>query len=396
LTVSQINRYIKRLLTEDALLSGVFVIGELSNVKAHSSGHLYFTLKDASAAVNGVMFRSSAQSLPFAPENGMKTVVGGYISLYEKTGQYQLYAEYMEPAGLGGLQAAFLQLREKLTAEGLFDAARKKPIPAYASHIAVITSPTGAAMWDIIRTIRGRNPGVRITIAPALVQGANAAADIARALAAVNAWGRADVIILGRGGGSMEDLQPFNEEETARAVAASRVPVISAVGHETDFTIADFAADERAPTPTAAAVMAAYNLDDTQKQIYALTESMRRGVFSLLAARKQKLKNLTARRCMQKPLEPLLQRQVHLQTLVKTLDRLINERLARERSLLNHKSVLLERGSPYALWNRGFAAVRAASGNAVTSVGALAVGDRVAIHFKDGQAGADVACINMG
>ena len=392
-TVSQVNRYIKRLLAEDALLSGVFIVGELSNVKPHGSGHLYFTLKDENAGISGVMFKSHAQGLTFEPQNGMKAVVGGYISLYEKTGQYQVYAEYMEPAGIGGLQAAFLQLREKLEAEGLFDPSRKRALPRYADTVAVITSPTGAVFWDITRIVRERNPGVKIIIVPAQVQGEGAAAALARAVKQVNAYGKADVIILARGGGSMEDLRPFNEEITARAVAASRIPVISAVGHETDFTICDFAADTRAPTPTAAAAMAVFSREDALRRVASLTEYLRRNTRVLFESYKNKYTALAARRCLKQPLELVYQRQAHIENLLKALTRSITERVAREKLRLGSQTALLEGKSPYAAWGRGFAAVSKINGEAVTSVGVLSEGERVNLRFKDGAAQADIARI---
>ena len=247
-TVGQINRYIRNLLENDFILSSLLVKGEISNFKAHSSGHLYFTLKDASGALSCVMFRQDAAGLPFEPENGMQVVVYGHVSLYEKTGQYQLYAEFLEPLGIGTLQVAFEQLKEKLAAEGLFDGDFKREIPKNPSCIAVITSPTGAAVRDIMQIVKRRDPNVKVAIFPTLVQGEQAAVDIVHSLKLVNEWGKADVIILGRGGGSMEDLWCFNDENVARAVFASEIPVISAVGHETDFTITDFVADMRAYT----------------------------------------------------------------------------------------------------------------------------------------------------
>ena len=252
-SVHQINSYIKSFMENDIFLSGFFIEAEISNFKEHTSGHLYFTLKDEKAAINAVMFRSYAAEVPFTPENGMKVIIYGRVSLYEKTGQYQLYAELMEPSGTGGLYLAFLQLKARLEGEGLFDEANKKPLPARPETIAVVTSKTGAAVRDIINVAKRRNKNIQIVVAPVQVQGASAAAEIAEAIKAVNKWGRADVIITGRGGGSMEDLWAFNEEIVARAVCESKIPVVSAVGHETDYTICDFAADLRAPTPSAAA-----------------------------------------------------------------------------------------------------------------------------------------------
>ena len=255
-SVSQINNYIKRLFENDVFLQDIYIEAEISNFKAHSSGHLYMTLKDSGAAVNAVMFRSYAEKLKFMPEDGMKVLINGYISLYEKTGQYQFYVLSMEPAGKGALYIAYEQLKERLERSGVFDQKYKKDIPSYPKCVAVITSPTGAAVRDIIQVSGRRNPNVKIVVVPVLVQGDDAAPSIANAIESVNKWGQADTIIVGRGGGSIEDLWAFNEEMVARAIFESKIPIISAVGHETDFTIADFIADMRAPTPSAAAEIA--------------------------------------------------------------------------------------------------------------------------------------------
>ena len=260
-SVTQINRYIRELIEKDFILQSLWIKGEISNYKRHSSGHLYFTLKDEESAINCIMFRGNAQMLPFEPENGMEAVVCGYISIYEKTGQYQFYGELIQPVGIGALTAAYDRLKNKLEKEGLFDGDFKREICSKPETVAVITSPTGAAVRDIINIAKRRNKSVRIVVAPVLVQGENAAASIVNALKAVNNWGGADTIILGRGGGSIEDLWAFNEESVARAIFASDIPVISAVGHETDFTISDFVADLRAPTPSAAAELAVNDVE---------------------------------------------------------------------------------------------------------------------------------------
>ena len=255
-SVSQVNRYAKGLFEMDVILNSLWVHGEISNLKVHTSGHIYFTLKDSQAAINSVMFASYADMMPFELENGMDVFVCGYVSLYEKTGQYQFYAQIVEPVGNGALNVAFEQLKKKLEAEGLFDADFKRPIKENPNTVVVITSPTGAAVRDVINIISRRNPSVKIVVVPVLVQGESAPDTIVSAIRDVNEWGKADTIILGRGGGSAEDLWPFNSENVARAIFASEIPVISAVGHETDFTIADFVADLRAPTPSAAAELA--------------------------------------------------------------------------------------------------------------------------------------------
>lgn len=367
-TVTQVNRYVKRVLESDALTAGLFIEGELSNFRDHSSGHMYFTLKDASAALNGVMFKSYTESLDFTPKNGMKVVVFGHLSLYEKTGQYQFYAEYMEPAGVGSLQIAFTQLCEKLQKEGLFDDSRKQPIPLYPTCVAVITSPTGAAVQDIVRIARERNPAVRLVVVPAIVQGQDAAPDIARAIGEVNAWteveeSAAEVIILGRGGGSMEDLWAFNEEVTARAVAASRIPIISAVGHETDFTVTDFVADMRAPTPTAAAQMAVYDWAQTMAYLRGITNDLHQ------AAQENILANYT-----------------HAQALLKRLNRRALERIAKEKDALAHHTALLEKVSPYAAFRRGFALVNDELGEPITTPKALTPGKNLTLYWAEGYA----------
>ena len=264
ISVTELNLYIKAKLDGDPLLSGLLVRGEISNFKRYSSGHCYFTLKDAGGAVRAVMFNSSAQRLKFAPTDGMKVIACGRASVYERDGQYQLYITSLEPDGIGALSLAYEQLKEKLAAEGLFRESRKKPIPAYPMQICVITSPTGAAVRDILSVLGRRWPVARIHLLPVLVQGKEAPAQIAAALHRANRENLGDVILLGRGGGSLEDLWAFNEEETARAVADSRIPVVSAVGHETDFTICDFVADLRAPTPSAAAEL----ISPRQEEVY--------------------------------------------------------------------------------------------------------------------------------
>lgn len=369
-TVSQVNRYVKRVMEADALLAGIFIEGELSNFNAHSSGHLYFTLKDANAAISGVMFKAQTSNLSFAPKNGMKVIAFGHLSLYEKTGQYQIYVEIFEPAGIGGLQLAFRQLCEKLQAEGLFDEERKRPIPKFARTVAVITSPTGAAVQDIIRTIRGRNMSTRIVVIPAKVQGDGAAVELTQAIKRVNAWGMADVIIIGRGGGSIEDLWAFNEEILARAIAASKTPVISAVGHETDFTIADFCADARAATPTAAAALATFE----DEQVAAYLENKQMTLY-------KNIRNI------------LRTSQENIQDLRQSLVYEVKSRIANEWQLLNHHQNLLEKVSPYAAFRRGYALVHDIHGETVTSTKHLASGQILNLTWASGTAQATITTV---
>ena len=374
-TVGQINRYIRNLLENDFILSSLLVKGEISNFKAHSSGHLYFTLKDASGALSCVMFRQDAAGLPFEPENGMQVVVYGHISLYEKTGQYQLYAEFLEPLGIGALQVAFEQLKEKLAAEGLFDGDFKREIPKNPSCIAVITSPTGAAVRDILQIVKRRDPNVKVAIFPTLVQGEQAAADIVRSLKLVNEWGKADVIILGRGGGSMEDLWCFNDENVARAVFASEIPVISAVGHETDFTITDFVADMRAPTP----------LTERREAFHRLELRLERDVSALLTSCRRRLDLLKSRPVMERPLERIYRTMMDVEETQQRLDKEMTNRLMQRAERWQYLTNRLEAVSPLAVMSRGYVMAVTSSGKLLTSVKQAEVGDRVTLHLQDGK-----------
>ena len=384
-TVGQINRYIRNLLENDFILSSLLVKGEISNFKAHSSGHLYFTLKDASGALSCVMFRQDAAGLPFEPENGMQVVVYGHISLYEKTGQYQLYAEFMEPLGIGALQVAFEQLKEKLAAEGLFDGDFKREIPKNPSCIAVITSPTGAAVRDILQIVKRRDPNVKVAIFPTLVQGEQAAADIVRSLKLVNEWGKADVIILGRGGGSMEDLWCFNDENVARAVFASEIPVISAVGHETDFTITDFVADMRAPTPSAAAELATTPLAERREAFHRLELRLERDVSALLTSCRRRLDLLKSRPVMERPLERIYRTMMDVEETQQRLDKEMTNRLMQRAERWQYLTNRLEAASPLAVMSRGYVMAVTSSGKLLTSVKQAEVGDRVTLHLQDGK-----------
>ena len=269
LSVSVINRYIKHIIDTDINLQRVFIKGEISNFKAHSTGHLYFSIKDETSKINAIMFNGNARKLNFNPTDGAKVLITGRISVYEATGNYQIYVDEMIEDGVGNLYIAFEKLKKQLAAEGLFDSKYKKPIPKYPTKIGVVTANTGAAIKDILSTIKRRFPIGQVILFPSLVQGDNAAKDIVKKIKLANTYDL-DVLIVGRGGGSIEDLWPFNEEIVARAIFDSKIPVISAVGHEVDFTIADFVADLRAPTPTGAAEMAVPNLVDLNKYIEQL------------------------------------------------------------------------------------------------------------------------------
>ena len=293
LTVTALTRYIKRKFDYDPHLQDVYVKGEISNFKKHTRGHMYFTVKDDHARIAAVMFHHQARTLKFIPENGMHVLIRGTVTVYEPGGQYQIYVNEMHPDGIGSLYLAFEQLKEKLAKEGLFAKEHKRPLPNYPKTIGVVTSPTRAAIRDIITTIQRRYPIARIIIYPALVQGEQAAASIVQAIEVANERKEADVLIVGRGGGSIEDLWPFNEEIVARAIFASKIPIISAVGHETDITIADFVADLRAPTPTGAAELAVPDIDEIMERILNYKIRLTRSIREQITSERKNLERIT-------------------------------------------------------------------------------------------------------
>lgn len=385
-TVGQINRYIKNLLENDFILNSLLVQGEISNFKAHSSGHWYFTLKDATGALSCMIFRQDAEEIPFLPENGMQVILYGRVSLYERTGQYQLYGEFMEPVGMGALQMAFEQMKEKLAAEGLFDADFKREMPAHAKCIAVVTSPVGAAVRDVIQIVKRRDPRVKIAVFPTLVQGEKAAEDIVRSLRLANEWGGADVIILGRGGGSMEDLWPFNEEKVARAVFASEIPVISAVGHETDFTITDFVSDLRAPTPSAAAELAtAIPLESRIAMLEGMQERLWRDVSAAMVSSRRRLEFLKERPVLKRPLEKLHQLRVDVEGQSRAMQRETMQRLEKNAGRLAAAQARLESVSPFSVMKRGYAMILNEAGQPLTAAADAREGQKLQIEMRDGR-----------
>ncbi|WP_424766159.1 exodeoxyribonuclease VII large subunit [Paenibacillus sp. sgz302251] len=291
-SIKELNRYIRMKMESDPVLGDVWIRGEISNFTHHSSGHMYFTLKDSDSKLKSIMFASHNQRLPFLPKEGTKVIARGNISVYERDGNYQFYVTAMQPDGIGSLYLAYEQLKSRLEAEGLFSAARKRPLPRIPRAIGVITSPTGAAVRDIIITLQRRYPSIPVYVYPVLVQGTQASPAIVKAIEAMNRFGEADVLIVGRGGGSLEELWAFNEEAVARSIAASEIPVISAVGHETDFTIADFAADLRAATPTAAAELAVPNMSELQQQLQRQTQRLTQGIHYRVQEEKEKLQRI--------------------------------------------------------------------------------------------------------
>ncbi len=390
LTVSQVNGYLKLLIEQDDFLNQVAVRGELSNCKLHSSGHLYFTLKDGESELAAIMFRSAATRLPFVPKSGMKVTVYGKISVYEKGGRYQLYAETMLEDGLGALWLEFERLKKKLEAEGLFAPGRKRPLPVYPSCVGIVTSPTGAAVWDMVNITGRRFPGVRILICPVLVQGASASASMCRALAYLNVTKACDVIILGRGGGSAEDLWAFNDEGLVRAVAASEIPIVSAVGHETDFTLCDFAADQRAPTPSAAAELVLRDHRDVLQRFDGLSERMDACMESRLQRYRSRLTEWEQRLKLCSPEGRLKEQRNRLERLTTGMDASMQNRLGSARQRLELAVNHLEAVNPLAVLARGYGVVQDSEGRVVSSVAALRVGEPVTIRLSDGRAVAEI------
>ncbi|MBR2697873.1 MAG: exodeoxyribonuclease VII large subunit [Clostridia bacterium] len=393
LSVSELNEYARKLMAGDPLLRSVEVTGEISGYKHHYSGHRYFSLKDESARVQCVMFRQNALGLEFQPADGMKVTVRGSASVFVRDGSYQLYVNAMRKAGQGDLFARFEALKKKLAAEGLFDPARKREIPLLPRTIGVATSETGAAIRDIIQIARRRNPNVGIVVAPCAVQGTSAAGEIVRAIERLNRFGGCDVLLVGRGGGSMEDLWAFNEEIVARAIAASRTPIISCVGHEIDFTIADFVADLRAPTPSAAAELAVPMLADLRLNLDLMLSRLRRALTNGQQLRRMKLEKLCAASAMARPAEALiLPRRAMLDQLCRRADAALPHRLEKARARLQHAEASLRALDPEAVLERGYAIVEGPEG-IVEGARGVHIGDNVTIRLFDGRLGADITSI---
>lgn len=391
LSVSQLNRYIKMNFDADENLANIFISGEISNFTNHyRTGHLYFTLKDDSAAVRAVMFNSSAKRLKFMSEDGMKVIARGRVSVYEASGQYQLYVDDMQPDGVGALNLAYEQLKEKLQKEGLFSEHHKKPLPPYPEKVGVITSPTGAAVRDIINVLGRRFPYAEIVFCPVLVQGEGAHLQLTDAVNLFNSERATDVIIIGRGGGSIEDLWEFNDEGLARAVYNSEIPVISAVGHETDFTICDFVADMRAPTPSAAAELAVPDANELQYALSALKNRMFLNVSSGIADRRSRLEYLTSKGALKSPDEMLSNRSQRLDTAFSKMLSSYENRIGGKKVEFISAATALSKLDPMSVLMRGFAFVSDKNGKNVYSSQALAKGDKINVRFHDGSAVCEV------
>jgi len=384
-SVTDLTRYLRNLLAGDEVLGDVWVTGEVSNFSRPSSGHLYFTLKDASAALRCVMWRNTAIRQSFLPRDGDAIEVHGAIDVYEAGGVYQLYADTIRPAGEGALYQEFLRLKARLESEGLFDPARKRPLPQWPHRIGVVTSPTGAALRDILNTLQRRYPLAQVVLSPTPVQGVEAPAGIVAALRDVNRQSHPDVIILARGGGSIEDLWAFNDENVARAIVASEAPVVSGVGHETDFTIADFAADLRAPTPTAAAEMATPDRLDLLAALDELAQRLDRAVRGMLNVRRWSLNERANRLRLLSPAIGLRGGRQRVDELARRTGIALAHRLQLSQARLAGLEQHLDSLNPMAVLGRGFAVVSRQDGSVVSSVGQVSSGDVLDVRVADGS-----------
>jgi len=411
ITISELNHYIKGVLDDNIFLNKVYLKGEISNFKAHTRGHLYFTLKDEESRINAVMFSYQANSLKFEPSDGMKVLVCGKISVYVATGAYQIYVEDMQQDGLGNLYIEFEKLKKKLASEGLFDQDKKKKIPKTPNRIGIVTASTGAAIRDILTTIKRRYPICETILFPSLVQGADAAKDIVKNIRLANTYD-IDTLIVGRGGGSIEDLWPFNEEIVARAIYESKIPVISAVGHEIDFTIADFVADLRAPTPTAAAELAVPNIDTINTYLENAISRSALSINNLIDNKKQALLSLTSSYILKKPTAMYEVKEQNLDYLIDRLNNAIiknayNSKIRLYKSInsyvltnpeilykykeqnLSHLINKLEVLNPINTIKRGYAIVKKEN-SVISSVKNIKKDDIIEIDIKDGTVNAKV------
>jgi exodeoxyribonuclease VII large subunit len=389
-SVSELNRYIKDLLESDHNLADVWVQGEISNFSQPRSGHLYFTLKDGGAALRCVMWRNAAIRLPSLPRDGDAVEVHGAVSVYEAGGQYQLYVDRIRPRGEGVLFQEFLRLKAKLEAEGLFDEARKRPIPARPQRIGIVTSPTGAALRDMLNTLRRRYPLVEVILAPSPVQGEEAPAGILKALHLLNTLVKPDVILLARGGGSIEDLWAFNHEAVARAITLSDAPVISGVGHQTDFTIADFVADLRAPTPTAAAELATPDRLDLADYLAELSDRLSRIVQTQTSTLRWACNDLAVRLARNSPVARIQSDRQHLDELSNRAARGLFHHLQLQHAQLRGLERRLAALNPQAILQRGFAIITLADGSLVSRVSQAHPGERLSVRLSDGKFSAQV------
>lgn len=390
LSITQLNEYIRGRMDSDPLLAQVAVRGEISNYKLYPSGHHYFTLKDDGSALRCVMFKGNAMRLRFRPENGMKIIAMGKVSVYPRDGAYQLYCTAMTMDGVGDLYAAFEQLKKKLAAQGLFDPAHKKPLPRYPGTIGIITSSAGAAVHDMLRILRKRYPLSRVRLLPVRVQGAEAPGEIAAAIGYANHYHLADLLIVGRGGGSIEDLWAFNDEQVAYAIYHSEIPVISAVGHEPDVTISDYVADLRAATPSNAAELAVPDQDALRQSLDAMSNAMASSLNRQVKAARQHLMVLSASPALQGPTGYLEQRNQSVELLKNRLVAAQNQNITRAKQRYIAQISKLEAMSPLKVLTRGYSMVQTERGEVVRSVSQVSLGERIRVRLSDGTLSATV------
>ena len=384
-SVSQINGLIKNVIDGVPQLGSVYIRGELSNYKIYPSGHHYFTLKDAESSLRCVMFKSSAVKLRFRPEHGMKVIAFGRISVFPRDGAYQLYCGALTPDGVGDLHVAFEQLKEKLYREGLFDESHKKPLPLYPRRIAIVTSSAGAAVHDMIRILRRRYPIAKVLLLPVRVQGVEAPPEIVGAIRYANRWQLADVLITGRGGGSLEDLWAFNDERVARAIYESEIPVISAVGHEPDVTISDFVADRRASTPSNAAEIAVPDMTELLRYMQAAEGRMTQGVLNLLDRQEKRLADLGSKRVLSDPTAFLQDRRLQLDYVQQKLAMAAKSQVEDEVRRFTRLTAALDALSPLRVLGRGYAMAQSEDGAILRDSDQVSPGDRISIRLAKGR-----------
>lgn len=390
ITVTDLNKYIKGRIDNDERLNNVLVKGEISNFKNHYTGHMYFTLKDENSLIKCVMFKTYTTHLSFMPKDGMKVIVLGGVSVFERDGVYQIYAKAMKEDGLGNLYVAYEELKNKLSNEGLFDEKYKKPIPFMPKTIGVLTSNTGAVIRDIINVSTRRNPNVNIRLYPVPVQGSGAGEKIAEGIEFMNKNKLADVLIIGRGGGSIEDLWPFNEEVVARAIFNSKIPIISAVGHETDFTIADFVADLRAPTPSAAAELAVANIDDVRENLRAYNNRYKVSLKKKIELMKMSYEKCMTRQAFKNPTQKINEQYMLIDMKVKSLQNSILLKIKEDKTKFVKEVAKLDALSPLKTLTRGYSIISKQDGRIAKEVKDLSQGEKVSIRLSDGKVDAQV------
>ena len=395
-SVTELTAYIRQLFELDDILGRLRVLGELSNFRRHHSGHCYFTIKDTGASLRCVMFRSRAMGLKFIPKDGMQVRLTGKVSVYERDGNYQLYVDSMQPEGLGDLSVAFAKLREKLLAEGLFDESRKQRIPFIPKAVGVVTSPTGAALRDIVSVAKRRHPGIPIVLVPAQVQGEEAPEQIVRAIKLLDKSNRVDVIVIGRGGGSIEELWAFNDERVVRAVAAAKTPIVSAVGHQTDFTLSDFAADLRAATPSQAAELVVPDRLELYRRLAAAQRRLNQALRHRLLKRRLRLERCLQSSLFRRPRELLRDRAQLLDQLTDRLGNAMQKVLTEKQQRLNMADKKLNLLNPWGVLQRGYSVVRRPNGDIISTAESVNSGETLDVWLHKGRLAVQVTRVSKG